>query len=61
MTKDSAPASEGDVLVATQYGPVQNGPMILDPHGNLIWFDPFSVGTMLVTDFRVQKLHGPAS
>ena len=34
--------------------------MILDPDGNLVWFDPFRVSqnTPLVTDFRVQQLQG---
>jgi hypothetical protein len=59
VTKASAPASEGDIFVAPQFGPVQNGPMILDPNGHLLWFDPFPVGQkQLVTDFRVQNLFG---
>ncbi len=57
VTKNSAPASQGDIFVAPQYGPTQNGPMILDPQGHLLWFLPFPVSrNMLVTDFRVQTL-----
>ncbi len=59
VTRDRTRASEGDIFVAPQNGPAQNGPMILDPHGRLIWFLPYSVRTnMLITDFRVQRLHG---
>jgi Arylsulfotransferase (ASST) len=59
VTKDSAPASNGDIFVAPQFGPTQDGPMILDPSGQLIWFDPFPVGVnTLITDFREQQLFG---
>jgi Arylsulfotransferase (ASST) len=59
VTEDSAPASEGDIFVAPQFGPVQDGPMILDPHGNLMWFLPYPVSrNTLITDFRVQNLFG---
>jgi hypothetical protein len=59
VSKNSAPASEGDIFVAPQFGPVQNGPMILDSSGRLLWFDPFPISRkQLVTDFRVQNLYG---
>jgi hypothetical protein len=59
VSKDSAPASEGDIFVAPQFGPVQNGPMILDPSGHLLWFEPVPVSSkQLITDFRVQSLYG---
>ena len=59
VSKDTAPSSEGDIFVAPQFGPVQNGPMILDSTGRLVWFDPFPVTEKeLVTDFRVQNLYG---
>jgi len=54
VTKNTAPAT-GDIFLAPQEGPAQNGPMILDPTGNLIWFDPLP-RNMLATDFRVQRL-----
>ncbi len=38
-------------------GPVQNGPMILGPYGDLIWFQPVPHGQS-ATDFRVQTLKG---
>ena len=57
VTKDSEPLAYGDIFVAPQYGPSQNGPMILDPHGNLVWFDPLPVSNeTIVTDFREQEL-----
>ncbi|HWC86358.1 MAG TPA: hypothetical protein VG388_07455, partial [Solirubrobacteraceae bacterium] len=59
VTKDSAPSSAGDIFVAPQFGPLQNGPMILDPQGRLVWFDPTPISSkLLVTDFRTQTLFG---
>jgi hypothetical protein len=59
VSSNSAPASEGDIFVAPQFGPSQNGPMILDPSGRLVWFQPYPVArNTLITDFRVQSLHG---
>jgi len=59
VTTDKAPASQGDIFVAPQFGPEQDGPMILDAHGKLIWFLPTPVKeNSLTTDFRVQTLHG---
>ena len=57
--ENDASAAEGDIFVAPQFGPSQDGPMILDPQGRLVWFDPFPVSrNTLVTDFRVQQLEG---
>ena len=50
-----APAGQGDIFVAPQYGPSQDGPMLLDTSGNLIWFHPVPKG-QLATDFRTQML-----
>ena len=59
VTKDTAPAADGDIFVAPQFGPSQNGPMILDAHGNLVWFHPFPISNeTIVTDFRTQQLNG---
>ncbi|HEY5318213.1 MAG TPA: arylsulfotransferase family protein, partial [Solirubrobacteraceae bacterium] len=59
VTKNSAPASAGDIFLAPQYGPSQDGPMILDPDGRLVWFDPTSLSSkVLTTDFREQTLFG---
>jgi len=59
ITEDRAPASEGDIFLAPQYGPLQNGPMIIDPDGRLVWFLPYpEQENTMVTDFRVQNLYG---
>jgi Arylsulfotransferase (ASST) len=57
VTKRGAPAGPGDIFVAPQQGPVQDGPMLLDSSGNLLWFQPLPTNT-LATDFRVQRLGG---
>ena len=49
--------SDGDIFVTPQYGPLQNGPMILNSSGNMIWFQPLPANE-LATDFRVQTLNG---
>jgi arylsulfotransferase ASST len=59
VTEDAAPESEGDIFIAPQFGPVQNGPMIVTPTGQLVWFLPYPVRqNVFVNDFRVQDLHG---
>ncbi|HEY2771713.1 MAG TPA: arylsulfotransferase family protein [Solirubrobacteraceae bacterium] len=59
VTRNRTPDSDGDIFVAPQFGPIQNGPMIVDPHGNLVWFDPIAItSNMLATDFRAQTLFG---
>jgi hypothetical protein len=56
---DHAPASDGDIFIAPQFGPLQDGPMILNPQGQLVWFDPYPVSSnTLITNFRVQQLAG---
>ncbi len=47
----------GDLFVAPQFGPYQDGPELLDQTGSLIWFDPLPKG-VLATDFRVQRYLG---
>jgi Arylsulfotransferase (ASST) len=59
VTHDTAPPSAGDIFVAPRDGPLQNGPLILDPHGKVVWFLPYPVSEKLaVTNFRVQNLSG---
>lgn len=36
VSENHAPASEGDWFLAPQFGPSQDGPMILDPQGGLV-------------------------
>jgi hypothetical protein len=57
--KNSAPASQGDIFLTPQFGPLQNGPMIIDSRGNLVWFHPIPVSQqMITTDFRLQRYDG---
>jgi Arylsulfotransferase (ASST) len=59
VSRNSAPASNGDIFLTPQFGPAQNGPMILDSSGRLVWFQPTSIShNTLFSDFRVQNLHG---
>ena len=59
VTENRAPSADGDIFVAPQFGPTQDGPMILDPQGKLVWFQPFPASNnTLVTDFRAQQLDG---
>lgn len=46
-----------DVFLTPQFGPVQNGPEIIDSSGQLVWFDRVSPGDM-AADFRVQRYQG---
>jgi hypothetical protein len=59
VTENHAPASEGDIFLAPQFGPAQDGPMILDSTGRLIYFHPTPISkNLLTTDFRVQQYSG---
>jgi hypothetical protein len=55
-TKTPADAP-GDIFLGPQVGPLQNGPMIVDANGNLVWFKPMPVDQQ-ADDVRVQTLHG---
>src|ERR1700761_4586502 len=50
-------AAGGDLFIAPQYGPVQNGPMIIGPYGGLVWYQPVPYNDT-ATDFRVQTYRG---
>ena len=54
-TPDADPSS-GYVFVDSQFAP-QNGPMILDPSGNVVWFDPLT-NNQWATDVCVQTYAG---
>jgi hypothetical protein len=57
VTKQSGSAAPGDIFVTPQQGPTQNGVMIVDGEGALIWFQPIrppNVGA----DLRVQQYLG---
>ena len=51
------PTAQGDIFVAPQIGPLQQGPEIIGPKGGLIWFDPVPTNDA-ATDFRVQSYEG---
>ncbi|HTX31811.1 MAG TPA: arylsulfotransferase family protein [Solirubrobacteraceae bacterium] len=57
ITTPSTDPGEGEIFLTPQQGPVQNGPMIIAPSGDLIWFDPLPKGEM-AADLRVQRYHG---
>jgi hypothetical protein len=57
LTRQKPGIARGDIFVSSQYGPVQDGPMILDPYGNLLWFKPLP-GDDSASDVRVQTYHG---
>ncbi len=50
-------AAPGDIFLAPQFGPVQDGPMILGPSGGLIWFDQLPPNDW-ATDVKVQRYAG---
>jgi hypothetical protein len=53
----SAGESPGDIFVAPYSGPGQDGPMIFDGAGNLVWFDPLPPGTE-AANLQVQQYEG---
>jgi Arylsulfotransferase (ASST) len=57
VTKRARSNSGGDIFLAPQAGPIQNGPEIIDPSGNLVWFQP-APATESAADFRVQTYDG---
>ena len=56
VTRGASQAS-GDLFLAPYSGQGQYGPMILDEHGALIWFDPLAPGAR-AGDLEVQSYHG---
>jgi hypothetical protein len=57
VSKPSAPTAPGDIFLAPQSGPVQYGPEIIDPNGNLVWSTPAPPNDE-VTNFQVQTYEG---
>jgi hypothetical protein len=51
------PTAAGDIFLAPQVGPLQQGPEIIGPDGGLIWFNPLPQD-YAATDFRVQSYQG---
>jgi hypothetical protein len=55
--QQSATTAAGDIFLGPQQGPLQKGPMVIDPTGKLIWFKPLPKQD-LATDVRVQTYQG---
>lgn len=56
--QDSEPDGDADdIFITPQQGPTQNGAMILDANGELVWFQPVPSGDM-AADLRVQRYEG---
>jgi hypothetical protein len=53
----SSAATPGDVFIAPLDGPGQDGPMIFDSTGTVVWFKPLPRGTVGM-DFREQQYRG---
>lgn len=57
ITRQPRGTAQGDIFLAQQRGPYQDGPMILGPHGGLIWYTRAPKGDS-VTMFRTQTYDG---
>jgi hypothetical protein len=57
VTASSAAQAGGDLFLAPYSGPGQDGPMIVDGAGNLVWFDPLPAGTV-AANLQVQSYEG---
>jgi Arylsulfotransferase (ASST) len=58
ITKQAQPgASAGDFFLAPYQGDGAPGPMIVDQHGNLVWFHPLPSGVS-ATNFKIQQYQG---
>ena len=57
VTRQSSRTAKGDIFIGPEVGPIQDGPMIVDWRGRLIWFKPLP-HRQFATDFRVQRYHG---
>ena len=57
LTRQSGAVGSDDVFLTPQFGPVQNGPEILDSSGRLVWFDPVPPGDT-AANLQVQQYRG---
>ncbi|HWK26684.1 MAG TPA: arylsulfotransferase family protein [Solirubrobacter sp.] len=57
VTTSTPGTAPGLVFVAPKAGRGQDGPMIVDDNGHIVWFKPIAGGE-LATDFRVQTYQG---
>lgn len=59
LARDVRHAPGGDLFITPQRGPLQVGPMIISPSGQLVWFSP-APRDDVATDFRVQRYQNSA-
>jgi Arylsulfotransferase (ASST) len=57
VIRRSARTAPGDIFLAPEVGPLQDGPEILDSSGGLVWFDRLP-RHQVAMDFRVQRYQG---
>jgi hypothetical protein len=57
ITTAAADPALGDIFLAPDTGPGQEGPEILAPSGQLVWFDPLTPGTRAF-DLKAQRYRG---
>jgi arylsulfotransferase ASST len=57
VTKQSGNTAPGDIFITPQQGPTQNGVMILNGQGALVWFQPIKPPN-IAADLRVQRYQG---
>jgi hypothetical protein len=55
--KSAGRTAPGDIFLAPQFGPVQDGPMIVDGNGGLVWFKNMQADDS-ASDVRVQTYRG---
>jgi hypothetical protein len=58
VSTEARTANGGDLFLSPYSGIGQYGPMILDEHGNLVWFKSLSPAGTRAADFRVQQYEG---
>ena len=57
VTRQPAGALSGDIFITPQQGPTQNGVMIVNGQGALVWFQPIKPPD-IAADLRVQRYQG---
>jgi Arylsulfotransferase (ASST) len=57
VTRQSGNVAPGDIFITPQQGPTQNGVMILNGQGALVWFQPIKPPD-IAADLRVQQYQG---